>query len=503
MSKTVLIPLILFALVLTVGTGLALFAPLSLLLSNFVPDDSFYYFKIALNVASSHGSSFDGVTLTNGYHPLWMLILAASYHIFHPAAQSAEPIRIALEWAALFTAAGIPLLFRLCYRLTSSVLAACLACAFYIFNPFVFYESFNGLETALLLFMLLAWLNVVSTLKKDGSYGTFFLAGVLSGLLVLSRLDSLLYVLAFFAWLLWQRTPVKNIFVAAAGTGATLVPYMYWMFAVFGSLIPSSAVSNTLGAQDTLIGAGAFQYLHLYGTFLFNSVERLFVYVGAGPVICTLLGIALGIVIARRSSWNAAITPEVGFYIIAGCACLLVFLANCARLMVRDWYLVPFEIFVALGLAWAVSILIKENTARFILPAGCLAAAMLFVWSWNTTLQNRQAVHGGSLAFVEAADWINTNIPQTARVGVFDAGIVGYFSKSTVINLDGLVNQEAYSALKNRELLSYVSQAGISYVIAPKEYIDSYAPRWGGSPRDRLSLVTTIGQTELSVYSFK
>ena len=37
-------------------------------------DDAFYYFGIARNVAHGHGSTFDGIDPTNGYHPLWMLV---------------------------------------------------------------------------------------------------------------------------------------------------------------------------------------------------------------------------------------------------------------------------------------------------------------------------------------------------------------------------------------------------------------------------------------------
>lgn len=40
-----------------------------------VPDDAFYYFKIAQNIAAGRGSTFDGLHPTNGYHPLWMGLL--------------------------------------------------------------------------------------------------------------------------------------------------------------------------------------------------------------------------------------------------------------------------------------------------------------------------------------------------------------------------------------------------------------------------------------------
>ena len=40
----------------------------------FVRDDAYYYFKVAQNISEGHGSTFDGINKTNGYHPLWMLI---------------------------------------------------------------------------------------------------------------------------------------------------------------------------------------------------------------------------------------------------------------------------------------------------------------------------------------------------------------------------------------------------------------------------------------------
>ena len=43
-------------------------------------DDSFYYFQIARNLAAGQFSTFDGgITRTNGYHPLWMLLLTPFY----------------------------------------------------------------------------------------------------------------------------------------------------------------------------------------------------------------------------------------------------------------------------------------------------------------------------------------------------------------------------------------------------------------------------------------
>ena len=48
-------------------------------------DDAFYYYEIAKNLAEGKFSTFDGgITRTNGYHPLWMLLITPFYWICDP-----------------------------------------------------------------------------------------------------------------------------------------------------------------------------------------------------------------------------------------------------------------------------------------------------------------------------------------------------------------------------------------------------------------------------------
>lgn len=52
-------------------------------LLHFCLDDAYFYFKIANNVALGKGSTFDGLNYTNGYHPLWLIILSGYYYIIN------------------------------------------------------------------------------------------------------------------------------------------------------------------------------------------------------------------------------------------------------------------------------------------------------------------------------------------------------------------------------------------------------------------------------------
>ncbi len=51
-------------------------------LFGYFEDDFFYYAEVARNLAAGHGSTFDGIHLTNGYHPLWMLVILLLYKLF-------------------------------------------------------------------------------------------------------------------------------------------------------------------------------------------------------------------------------------------------------------------------------------------------------------------------------------------------------------------------------------------------------------------------------------
>ena len=55
--------------------GTALLAmPFHLRPENFIVDDGYFYPQIARHIVHHQGSTFNGIMLTNGYHPLWMVL---------------------------------------------------------------------------------------------------------------------------------------------------------------------------------------------------------------------------------------------------------------------------------------------------------------------------------------------------------------------------------------------------------------------------------------------
>ena len=60
-----------------------LLVPMETLITYVVADDYFYYLTLAKNSLAGVGPSFDGQELTNGFHPLWFLLLRGLLVLVH------------------------------------------------------------------------------------------------------------------------------------------------------------------------------------------------------------------------------------------------------------------------------------------------------------------------------------------------------------------------------------------------------------------------------------
>ena len=115
-------------------------------------DDAFYYFKVAQNIGEGAGSSFDGISLTNGYHPLWMVICIPIFTL--AKFDLILPLRVVIVVSALFHAGVSVLLFRLLYRIFNQNFAL-IGAAYWAFSPVIIRPFFKGgLESALNAFFI-------------------------------------------------------------------------------------------------------------------------------------------------------------------------------------------------------------------------------------------------------------------------------------------------------------------------------------------------------------
>lgn len=204
----------LIAVIMGIHLYAAFSAPHNFSMRWFTRDDAYYYFKVAQNIAEGHGSTFDGINLSNGYHPLWMLVCVPIFALAR--FDLILPLRILLVVTAAIGATTSVLLFRLLKKVVPQPVAM-LAAAFWGLSTLVHEIIVQpGMETgitALSIVLFLYALQKFDTRWRDQKIRNRDIAILaLAAVFVLfSRLDSIYLALIGGIWIIFRRTPIRYL----------------------------------------------------------------------------------------------------------------------------------------------------------------------------------------------------------------------------------------------------------------------------------------------------
>ncbi len=474
----------------TIGVSVAL-QPASWQVSHVIPDDGYYYLQIARNVAAGQGSTLDGINPTNGYHPLWMAALVTLYRTLP------EPIVLptALILGSLLGAATLLLLQRLLRRLQVSAGRQMVALGLLGLNPWLLMQWVNGLETAVASVTLVTtWLACLAWIQSPSKQSWKWAAGTaaLGGLATLGRTDHLILVMPplLYAWWVAGKDWRRLLVMGAAGL-AVLSPWLAWNLATFGSVTQSSGAAFSYTQHQLLLvpqGSGPVTYAK--GAILGSlQVLRWIGYSLAAPGVWVGLAALAVAATWRRRPWISS--PRSTFLWSAALGVLLLLAAHGAiRWSFRTWYAVP-TLMVASLLVAAFSSWSSLRLPRWVVGG----AATLGLVAYALAAQRYPAEHASQANMYRAAEWASRNVPADVRVGVFNSGIMAYFSGRTVVNLDGLVSNAAADALRERRLWEYVRQQQLGYLV---DYDMNFSYRqawaWGADWRSQVELVQDLSE---------
>lgn len=403
-----------------------------------VPDDAYFYLKTAWHLARGDGSTFDGLNLTNGYHPLYLWLLAALSRIV-PLADRAG--LVAVVWLdTLLTAAWLVVMAALASRLgwrRSSIWALVAALL-----PIAAVGDI-GMEVNLLL--PLAWGMVLVLARETPDAGAEWRAGLLGAAACLARLDAVLFVGVVTGGVLVARGGLWPIAVRHVRTALRLVaPSLVALGGIallnrawFGH---AATVSSWLksGRQADLVAVG--------GQFELNPQTVLLL--GAVAVCLVALGRAL-LARQRRDALPAAAAAWAIVYVTVMSVLL--------RGGLESWY---FPMPLAASVVAAVSLFDAVTRTRGRLAA--IAASAIAIAAVAATALAVRTQTGRGWFFDDAlrtARWIDQTLPPDTRVFQVDnAGIVAYFAHRAVVNGDGLINSWDYQrALRTNRLPAYLA----------------------------------------------
>jgi hypothetical protein len=479
--------------------GLALLArlvlvwsPMETQIAKTIPDDAYYYFLTARNILEGEGFSIDGRNGSNGWHPLWMLVNLAVFAMTPEALGPNAPIYVLLTLAALCDSAVAALLF-LQLRSHLPPVPALTGGLAYAFNGMLIFQAGNGLETALsALCLALAWWQSLRFIA-DPRPRQALLWGAAFGLTFLARTDNALILVPLGLYVLWRLPTAKRPWVGVAGVLAALLisPWWVWNQVQFGSpFVQVSSIAVPYAVRERFSAANPDSPLWELGL---NTLTRPYIWLsgevlGAIPLLSIpLWGLAL---YGFWRSWRTSPSAHIGLLLLAG-GLALIFVHTFIRAYPRTWYFAVMGTALAFGLAHFVATFHKAGR-RFLYMIVCLEMLL-----FGTAFMWPQGYHPWQADQYAAGLWARDNTPPDAVLASINTGLIAYYSGRTVINMDGVVNPQAFEAIQARRMVDYMREEGVQLFIEFDYFIhEEYALFMGAGYREALRESALIAENE-------
>ncbi len=423
-------------------------------------DDAFYYLVIARNLVAHGRLAFDGVHVTNGFHPLWFEIVTVVQTMLGADAAPARVV-LAVTWIEQVLYVAAVALAAACalrgLRRGDAAATGFLLVAWLLASPLAWVFR-QGMETTLAVLLLVALLR--ATTARHG-----FGQGLMLALLCLSRLDTAVFVALPWialgcaretAWPARWRLAGPVILVVAADTAFNLAltghavpisgslkstfPWPRWQPGFFAEplIIARSAGALTLVTSWNLVLLAA---LVVAASMLIafrraarggDGGERDVAPAALGPAWTAALLLTLNLVLFQR--WDKSIDPRY----FALPATLAVFTLGVA---VAPWL-----------------------ARRAVAGVAALLLALVVTWSGQDAWRLARSPRAADPLTALMRD-IDAALPANAVVAGTDTGALGFWTRRRVVNLDGVVNDWAYQdALRDGRLAAWLAGEGVTHV---------------------------------------
>jgi len=417
-----------------------------------VADDTLFYPEIARHLTEGDGSTFSGLMPTNGYHPLWMVLLTPVVWMVPADWGPESQLRVLIAyWLAAF-ALGLVLVLRLLratFDLPDALVAGCvlpICLGFAMFNLW-------GSEAAVNLVGITIAVGAARRHCLTPTVRNAALLGAALAVAVFARLDNVTLVAAVLSLtLVGSARMSRRQWVVSCSTVAVLVaPYLVWNLATVGHIETiSAAIKSDLGSPGFRLGAlPAFGWatavcLAFAGLAWWWSTKR-------GPPVARPQGLLVHTLL-----------------LASGLHLLTYLLFAVGSLAHWAWYFVLELVSLSAVLAALADRWMKQPHPGRTVWAPVLASfAVLAITAGAVT----QAV-GSRADHAPAAARLHDFAGELPRDGVVMAldlpGVVAFGSTTPVVAFDGLTGDFDYQAdLERRGVLCTMADLDVEIVVSP------------------------------------
>ena len=441
----------------------------------YVPDDAYYYLTLARNFVALGSWTFDsGNSTATGFHPLLAYLLAFLYKVLQPTAK--EFVIWGVVFSSIVSLGTLAFVWTLCVRSGDTYQLIFFALLVSSIN-FVC-NSVGVMEWPLVILFSSLYLFLFYNARSRPSWyarPALFVVGMLG---TLSRSDFGLLPLAVFvadlafSYLRRDRRiePLSSWGLAGAGVGVMLVLANNYVFS--SHLLQSSARiktywSRVYGVSYKKVAILAF---NMVGVYFFRHSPVLAGIVGL--LVFIVVCLARSIYLIRHGGRPAGRARGYGGDELVALAAVICFagyfVAYSHVALLLLWYSANLFVPLFVILVGAANYLdgVVGGACRRAMSMG-IHIIVLVIIARNVWLIHRDlyvAPWPHQQFMLKAGEYLRRH-PPDGKVAAWNAGIIGYYQGGHVVNIDGLVNDDACRYVINNELPAYISQQGIKYIL--------------------------------------
>jgi hypothetical protein len=463
-------------------------------------DDSYIFFKMSKDLADWLFGFYPSFQLTSGFQPLIALLFLPFFELFW--SQKEIAVHLALSLNALLGFCANVLLYRLLRWVFSRPIATFLV-SVWVWSPYVMNQTINGMETTLAFLLLLLIFNYYWHVNHTGSVKSrsWVMLGVLLGVGFWARVDLGLLGIAIVLDQLWlmttnnqnaRRLRVKNICMCSITALCLASPWLVFTVINTGNILPVSGkavhfITSTFidfyHKNHSSFSSIMFTYFKkeflIYQPLAALSTHRLWQFTLAGSCL-------IGLCMALRNRKLRELFRSAWIFQSIMITSYIVFIGGFWHLN-RYFYPVYTLILLLHGasLHWLESKLKLKpliiGIVLFVLfiPYGIIYG-LQYTAQWTRPRPPR---------YLSIARFAKAHVPQKATVGAFQSGCVSYWLDNKVVNLDGLINEEAYVHLKNKTMDVYLANQKIDYLVEEVVLFNMWDKYLGGQLSRDYSIV--------------
>lgn len=407
----------------------------------FFADDFFYYHGVAQQSLEHGFSTFNGIVETNGYHPLYQLVL---FLFMAVTGEGLIFFVVATALIFLLSIANYLSIYQIFLEnfkrseLLSSLIAFVMASVFLILIK-------EGMEIGLCL--TFATLLVYHLTKKDTDYDKIWIFGLL---MTLSRLDSIIF---FGLIVLFNLKPMlsKNSWKGMLLYSAVFLSYIASNIYFFDTLLPVSGMAKQLKTSWEPSLYPFTSLFHFYPNKLF------IVYIPFAALVINIFFSIKGNNQCRKLTLVTALYPLL----------LITFYMFKSTWFLWPWYAYMF--YPALLLCF-INVLALEK--RYVRNGLIALASFLLIWNLIYPFHKKPQ---DFVIYTNAKQFEEVENIKGKRVAIGDrAGLFTYITGATTIQLEGLVMDRDYlENLKSMDLFEILEYYDAEYYIGTEPTSDN------------------------------